>query len=103
LLILSNHTLEFFYFQKAITPEQSDESQKQSIPSNGVNDRNGRMRSGKDDKERIALLKQIKSLDHMKCFPKVLCGLSVDSSKNSKDIDSTFVRSYIQLMRSTNP
>ncbi|OXA58614.1 hypothetical protein Fcan01_07121 [Folsomia candida] len=60
------------------------------------------MRSDKE-KERLALLKKIQLSDQHNCFSKILCGLSVDSSQNSKDIDSHFVRSYIELMRSANP
>jgi hypothetical protein len=64
--------------------------------------KNRKMKSEKE-RLRLELLKQIKSLDHMKCFPKVLCGLSVDSSRTSSGIDSHLVRSYIQLMRSAKP
>jgi len=74
-------------------------------PSSPTQNETRIVRKMKSEKERLRLelLKQIKSLDHMKCFPKVLCGLSVDSSKSSTGIDSHLVRSYIQLMRTAKP
>ncbi|ODM99581.1 hypothetical protein Ocin01_07111 [Orchesella cincta] len=48
---------------------------------------------------RLELLRQIKAIDHMKCFPKVLCGLSVESDKSFGINKSNFVRSYLELMR----
>ncbi|CAL8121712.1 unnamed protein product [Orchesella dallaii] len=39
----------------------------------------------------------------MKCFPKVLCGLSVESDKSFGINKSNFVRSYLELMRNVKP
>lgn len=62
-------------------------------------------RTGRANKDifRLELLRQIKAIDHMKCFPKVLCGLSVDSDKSFGINKSNFVKSYLELMRSIKP
>lgn len=52
---------------------------------------------------RVELLRQINAIDHMRCFPKVLCGLSVDTDKSYGINKSNFVKSYLELMRNIKP